>query len=83
VIEAARALGGRKLVFASSETTYGLRRAQGERKPDDLPVDEARATLPEDSHAMSKLCSKATARLFQARRPLGFAPQVCWKEPPG
>lgn len=67
VIEAAVKLGIPKVVFASSETTYGICFADGERKPDYLPVDEAYDVLPQDSYALSKLCNEMTARSFQAR----------------
>jgi nucleoside-diphosphate-sugar epimerase len=67
VFEAAMALGIRKVVFASSETTYGVCFAQGERRPDYLPVDEDHPTVPEDSYAMSKVANEVTARSFQAR----------------
>src|SRR6478735_3593936 len=55
VLEAATRLGVRKIVFASSETTYGICFAQGERRPLYLPVDEEHPTVPEDSYAMSKV----------------------------
>lgn len=67
VLEAATRLGVPKIVFASSETTYGVCFAQGERRPDYLPVDEEHPTVPEDSYAMSKVAGEATARSFQAR----------------
>ncbi len=67
VLEAATRLGVRKVVFASSETTYGICFAQGERRPDYLPVDEDHPTVPEDAYAMSKVAGEATARSFQAR----------------
>ena len=67
VLEAATRLGVPKIVFASSETTYGICFAQGERRPVYLPVDEEHPTVPEDSYAMSKVASEATARSFQAR----------------
>lgn len=67
VIEAAVKLGIRKVIFASSETVYGICFADGEKKPDYLPVDENHPTLPEDSYAMSKVCNEATGRSFQAR----------------
>lgn len=67
VLEAALGLGIRKVIFASSETTYGICFAQGERRPDYLPVDEDHPTVPEDSYAMSKVVNEATARSFQAR----------------
>ncbi|GGB68173.1 dehydratase [Knoellia flava TL1] len=67
VLEAATRLGVRKIVFASSETTYGICFAQGERRPEYLPVDEEHPTVPEDSYAMSKVANEVTARSFQAR----------------
>ena len=67
VLEAATRLGVRKIVFASSETTYGICFAQGERRPLYLPVDEDHPTVPEDSYAMSKVTNEVTARSFQAR----------------
>ncbi|XAS76648.1 NAD(P)-dependent oxidoreductase [Dermatophilaceae bacterium Sec6.4] len=67
VLEAATRLGVRKIVFASSETTYGICFAQGERRPLYLPVDEEHPTVPEDAYAMSKVASEATARSFHAR----------------
>ena len=67
VLEAATRLGVRKVVFASSETTYGICFAQGERRPQYVPVDEDHPTVPEDSYAMSKVAGEVTARSFQAR----------------
>ncbi|MGR3758284.1 MAG: NAD-dependent epimerase/dehydratase family protein [Tranquillimonas sp.] len=67
VLEAAVKLGIGKIVFASSETTYGICFADGERRPEYLPVDEEHPTLPEDSYAMSKVVNEATARSFQRR----------------
>ncbi|WP_447528422.1 NAD-dependent epimerase/dehydratase family protein [Vreelandella sp. TE19] len=67
MLDAATKLGIPKVIFASSETTYGICFADGERKPDYLPVDEAHPTVPEDSYAMSKVVNEATARSFQAR----------------
>jgi nucleoside-diphosphate-sugar epimerase len=67
VLEAATRLGIRKVVFASSETTYGVCFAQGERKPLYVPVDEEHPTVPEDAYAMSKVANEVTARSFQRR----------------
>ncbi|MGU3431795.1 NAD-dependent epimerase/dehydratase family protein [Actinomycetes bacterium M1A6_2h] len=67
VLEAATRLGIRKVVFASSETTYGICFAQGERRPLYVPVDEAHPTVPEDSYAMSKVAGEVTAQAFAAR----------------
>ena len=66
VLEAATRLGIPKVVFASSETTYGICFAQGERKPLYVPVDEEHPVVPEDSYAMSKVASEVTARSFHA-----------------
>ncbi|PUB18751.1 NAD-dependent epimerase/dehydratase family protein [Yoonia sediminilitoris] len=67
VVEAAVKLGVPKIIFASSETTYGVCFADGEVKPDYVPVDEEHPTVPHDSYAMSKVCNEATGRSFQAR----------------
>ncbi|QKE83296.1 NAD(P)-dependent oxidoreductase [Arthrobacter sp. NEB 688] len=67
VLEAAAILGIRKVVFASSETTYGICFARGERKPDYLPVDEEHPTVPEDAYATSKVVNETTARSVQRR----------------
>lgn len=67
VIDAAVKFGVRKIIFASSETTYGICFADGERKPEYVPIDEAHPTVPEDSYAMSKVVNEATAQSFQRR----------------
>lgn len=67
VIEAAVKLGISKVIFASSETTYGICFADGEVRPEYVPIDEEHPTVPHDSYAMSKVVNEATARSFQAR----------------
>ncbi len=67
VIDAALKSGIKKIIFASSETTYGVCFANGPRKPEYLPVDEDHPVIPEDSYAMSKVCNEVTARSFQRR----------------
>lgn len=67
VIDAALRMGVRKVIVASSETTYGVCFHDGEAKPDYLPVDEEHPTVPQDSYAMSKVVNEVTARSFQAR----------------
>lgn len=67
VIEAATKLGIRKIIFASSETTYAVCFADGEVRPDYVPVDEDHPTVPHDSYAMSKVCNEVTGKSFQAR----------------
>lgn len=67
VIDAAVKLGIKKVIFASSETTYGICFADGEMLPKYLPIDEDHPTVPQDSYAMSKVVNEATAKSFQAR----------------
>ncbi|WP_417266996.1 NAD-dependent epimerase/dehydratase family protein [Celeribacter baekdonensis] len=67
VLEAAVKLGIKKVIFASSETTYGICFADGARMPEYLPVDEDHPVVPEDSYAMSKVANEVTARSFQRR----------------
>lgn len=67
VLDAAIKIGIKKVIFASSETTYGVCFADGEVKPDYLPIDENHPTIPQDSYAMSKVVNEATAKSFQRR----------------
>ena len=67
VIDAAIKMGVKKVIFASSETTYGICFADGELKPNYLPIDEEHPTIPEDSYAMSKVVNEVTAKSFQRR----------------
>ncbi len=67
VLEAAHKLGVPKVMFASSETTYGICFAHGEVFPEYVPVDEEHPTIPQDSYAMSKVCNELCGRSFYAR----------------
>lgn len=67
VLEAAVKTGVRKIIFASSETAYGICFAEGEKKPDYIPIDEQHPTVPPDSYAASKVANEVTAQSFQAR----------------
>ncbi|WP_116134524.1 NAD(P)-dependent oxidoreductase [Tropicimonas sp. IMCC34043] len=67
VIEAAVKLGIRKIVFASSETTYGVCFADGRVDPHSLPVEEDYDVDPMDSYGLSKVVNEKTARTFQRR----------------
>lgn len=67
VLEAAAKLGIPKVIFASSETTYGVCFAEGEKQPEYIPVDEEHPTVPHDSYATSKVCNEVTGKSFHAR----------------
>ena len=67
VIEAAAKLGIRKIIIASSETTYGVCFSDGLTDPHELPLTEEYDVDPMDSYALSKLCNEKTARTFQRR----------------
>lgn len=67
VIEAAVTLGIRKIVIASSETTYGLVFANEPRNPAYFPLDEDYDVDPMDSYALSKIVNEKTARAFAHR----------------
>jgi len=67
VIEAAVKLGIRKVIIASSETTYGICFAEGDRMPHALPMDEDYDVDPMDSYGLSKIVNEKTARAFSER----------------
>lgn len=67
VIEAAVKLGIKKIVIASSETTYGICFADGKTDPKQLPLEEDYDVDPMDSYGLSKVVNEKTARSFQLR----------------
>jgi len=67
VIEAATKLGIKKIIFASSETTYGFCFAQGNLIPKYLPIEEDYETNPTDSYGLSKVLNEQTGKAFQKR----------------
>jgi nucleoside-diphosphate-sugar epimerase len=67
VIEAAVKLGIKKIIIASSETTYGICFSDGKTDPKSLPLDESYEVDPMDSYGLSKVVNEQTARSFQRR----------------
>lgn len=67
VIEAAVKLGIKKIVIASSETTYGICFSDGQTNPHVLPLEEDYDVDPMDSYGLSKVVNEKTARSFQRR----------------
>lgn len=67
VVEAACKLGVKKIIIASSETTYGVCFAQGDADYHSFPLEEDYDVDPADSYALSKICGEKTARTFARR----------------
>ena len=67
VIEAAMKLGVRKVVIASSETTYGVCFAEGDKDFHAFPLEEDYDVDPMDCYGLSKVCNEKTARAFAMR----------------
>ncbi|MBZ9601164.1 NAD-dependent epimerase/dehydratase family protein [Phyllobacterium chamaecytisi] len=67
VIEAAVKLGIKKIIVASSETTYGVCFAEGDKDFHHFPLEEDYDTDPMDSYGLSKVLNEKTARAFAMR----------------
>jgi nucleoside-diphosphate-sugar epimerase len=67
VIEAAMKLGVRKVIIASSETTYGVCFAEGDKDYHEFPLEEDYDIDPMDSYGLSKVVNEKTARAFAMR----------------
>ena len=67
VLEAALKMGIRKVIIASSETTYGVCFSDGVVDPKVLPLEEDYDIDPMDSYGMSKKVNEVTAQSFQRR----------------
>ena len=67
VIEAAVKLGIRKIILASSETTYGFCFADGQANPHQLPLTEDYDIDPMDTYGNSKKVNEVTGRSFARR----------------
>lgn len=94
VFSAAKDLGLKRVVWASSETTLGL---PFDTPPRYAPVDEAHYPVPESSYALSKVASETVAEEFARWSGVPFValrfsnilgpsdyetfPQTCWPDP--
>ena len=67
ILEAAMKLGVRKVIIASSETTYGVCFAEGDQDFHHFPVTEDYDSDPMDSYGLSKVVNEKTARAFAMR----------------
>lgn len=67
VLEAATTLGIRKVIIASSETTYGVCFAEGDKDFACFPLEEDYDVDPMDSYGLSKVANEHTARAFALR----------------
>lgn len=67
ILEAAANLDIRKVVLASSESSYGIVFASKFFAPNVLPVDESHPQLSEDSYGLSKMVNEMTGEAFHRR----------------
>ncbi|HBP37496.1 MAG TPA: nucleoside-diphosphate-sugar epimerase [Clostridiales bacterium] len=67
VLEAATALGVKKIALASSDSSYGVVFSRTPILPVYLPIDEAHPQIPEDPYGFSKLINEETAKMFCRR----------------
>ena len=67
VFEACGLLGIKKVVAASSESSYGMAFSNEVLKPLYLPVDEEHPQRPEDTYGLSKVVNEVTAAMFHRR----------------
>ena len=69
VMEAAIGAGVRRIVFASTDSTYGFVYSYHPIEPVYLPIDEDHPQRPQDSYGMSKVMCEDFARMFTWRDP--------------
>lgn len=72
VFEAAMRMRIPKVVFASSEATYGVVFADAHLDPQYFPVDENHPIVPMDAYGLSKVVNECTAAAFHARTGADF-----------
>lgn len=67
ILEAASGLGIKKIVLASSESSYGIVFAVNRFGPQYVPMNEAHPQLPQDSYGLSKIVNEETAKMFHRK----------------
>lgn len=67
ILEAASALGIKKAVITSSESSYGIVFAVNPISPKYVPLDEEHPQLPQDSYGLSKVVNELTADTFHRK----------------
>jgi nucleoside-diphosphate-sugar epimerase len=67
IIESACKLGIKKIILASSITTYGVTYAEGDVDYPHFPLRETSPTEPMDVYATSKVCMERVAQSFAKR----------------
>jgi nucleoside-diphosphate-sugar epimerase len=67
ILEAAAGLRIKKVVLASSESSYGICFAKHPLEPQYVPMDEEHPQLPQDSYGLSKIVNEQTAEMMNRR----------------
>ncbi|RKP53064.1 NAD(P)-dependent oxidoreductase [Cohnella endophytica] len=67
VLEAASALGIRKVVIGSSESAYGFCWSPEPFSPDFVPVDESHPLVPRECYGLSKAVAEQSGEMFSRR----------------
>lgn len=67
ILEAAAGLGIKKVVLASSESSYGICFSRQALEPKYVPIDEDHPQLPEESYGLSKIVNEKTAEMMNRR----------------
>jgi nucleoside-diphosphate-sugar epimerase len=79
VLEAAARVGIGRLVYASSESTFGLVFNDSDMVPSYVPLDESHPCRPTDPYGMSKLMGEDFCRGYAEHTGMAiFALRPCW-----
>lgn len=74
MLEAAEALGMRRVVIGSSESAYGFFWAPRQFVPDYFPVDEQHPAKPQETYGLSKILNEGTAAMFYRHSAMQVVP---------